>query len=515
MRVRKYKAKEFVIPQKINRVPNWNNPKLWEISDIIHFPEWYQELVDETRKEVEKYYNNGLVADLDESFQQSSRTLRRLAKHLPNGMNIKEALFKSNGWRGKIGFGIAIYQMRKYFQDNEIYPTSNSNSIFEGIRRAASTNWDEFNIYSWNDRMLFVYNTRNDAKYAIDGGLEIAIEELKQKEKEIGKLLYSKDCPGILQAVVRSVFEDDGINSWNELLFLVFEDIHVEVGKYLGVEGIELAKNELREYYEIHNKLPTINIPETIGISNAISRGNFREFNIHRWNDLLRAVFGEVNIITRKYREKQGLEVAKFELLEFYKQTGNIPSYSDTQFVSIINAANNNRWEQLGITSFNDLLMYVFGKVNRVSPNTYKGFKGLHYIQGVLIEFFEEHSRIPTSADNGMNGINGAISRGYYEDHRINTWNDLLKITFGELNHRQLVYNGKEGLDLARKEMKEHYEKTGELPKSKDFHGIVAALKRKEWVDYGFTYWNDMLDAVFGEVNHRIINLPRKEGNQE
>ena len=48
--------------------------------------------------------------------------------------------------------------MRKYFQDNDAYPTSNTNSTFERIRRAATSNWEEFNIYSWNYLMLFVFN---------------------------------------------------------------------------------------------------------------------------------------------------------------------------------------------------------------------------------------------------------------------------------------------------------------------------------------------------------------------
>ncbi|MDH5646538.1 MAG: hypothetical protein OEZ01_11045, partial [Candidatus Heimdallarchaeota archaeon] len=122
MRVRKYETKEFVVPQQINRIPNWNNPKLWEISDIVHFPEWYQELVLETRKEVEEYYNTGLASHSDEQFQQSTRTLRRLARHLSNGMNIKEALFKSNGWKGSIGFAYAIYHMKLYYDENDIYP---------------------------------------------------------------------------------------------------------------------------------------------------------------------------------------------------------------------------------------------------------------------------------------------------------------------------------------------------------------------------------------------------------
>ena len=114
MRVKKYEAKEFILPQKINQIPNWNDPDLWEIGDLVHFPDWFEELVDQTRNDVEVFYNNGLDSNSADEIKQSSRTLRRLARYLSDGMNIKEALFKANGWKGSIGFAYTIYHMKSY-----------------------------------------------------------------------------------------------------------------------------------------------------------------------------------------------------------------------------------------------------------------------------------------------------------------------------------------------------------------------------------------------------------------
>ncbi|MDH5402051.1 MAG: hypothetical protein OEY49_06135 [Candidatus Heimdallarchaeota archaeon] len=502
MRVRKYETKEFVVPQQINRIPNWNNPKLWEISDIVHFPEWYQELVLETRKEVEEYYNTGLASHSDEQFQQSTRTLRRLARHLSNGMNIKEALFKSNGWKGSIGFAYAIYHMKLYYDENDIYPTISPKSKFEQIRKSAEKGyWTGYNIQSWNDLMMFVFNERNDVKYAIEGGLEKAIDEMKDYHEKYSQLPTSKDLVSVNNAVCRGLFEEDGIFSWNELMLYVFDEVNIAKGLYEGIEGFERAKKALLEFQQEFDELPIISHPDMVGISNAISRGNFKQFNINRWNDLMRSVFGKVNVNTRRYMGKKGLEIAKYELREYHKRTGELPSHKNKEFVSIINAAHNERWKKFGIKSFNDLLMYVFGEVNRVSPNTYVGFKGLHFVQGVLIKFYDDNERLPVSADEGMNGINGSISRGYYVSHGIKTWNDLLKVTFGELNHRQNIYGGKEGLEFAKQEMIEFEKKHKRLPKSTEMQGITGALKRKEWAEFGVTSWNQLMKELFGRYN--------------
>jgi len=502
MRVKKYEAKEFILPQKINQIPNWNDPKLWEIVDLVHFPDWFEELVDQTRNDVEVFYNNGLNNNSVEEINQSPRTLRRLAGYLSNRMNIKEALFKANGWKGSIGFAYALYHMKFYFDENDIYPLSNSNSKFDQIRKGAEKGyWTGFNIGSWNDLMMFVFNDRNDVKYAIDGGLGKAITQMKQFQEKNNRLPTSKELVSVNNAVCRGLFEEDGISTWNELMLYVFDDVNVAKGLYEGIEGFERAKNTMLEFNREYNELPIISHSDMVGISNAISRGNFKQFNINRWNDMMRSVFGEVNVNTRKYIGKKGLEIAKYELKEFRKRTGDLPSYKNKEFVSIINAAHNKRWEKFGINSFNDLLMYVFEEVNRVSPNTYVGFNGLHYVQGVLIKFYDDHNRLPVSSDDGMNGITGAISRGYYVTHGIKTWNDLLKVTFGELNHRQNIYGGKEGLELAKHEMIEFEKKHKRLPKSNEMHGITAALKRREWAEFGVTYWNQLIKELFGRCN--------------
>ena len=69
MRIKKSKTKEFEIPLGINKIPIWNDPKLWVISDTINFPEWYPELVNEVKKEVEAYYENGLETTSEQEFQ--------------------------------------------------------------------------------------------------------------------------------------------------------------------------------------------------------------------------------------------------------------------------------------------------------------------------------------------------------------------------------------------------------------------------------------------------------------
>jgi len=129
-------------------------------------------------------------------------------------MNIQESLFLANGWKESIGFAYAIFHMKSYFDENENYPVSNLNSKFEQIRKRAEKGyWTGFNITSWNDLMMFVFNDRNDAKYAIDGGLERAISQMKEFEEKNNKLPTSKELSSVHGAVTRGLFEEDGIST--------------------------------------------------------------------------------------------------------------------------------------------------------------------------------------------------------------------------------------------------------------------------------------------------------------
>ncbi|KKN26583.1 hypothetical protein LCGC14_0873210 [marine sediment metagenome] len=71
-------------------------------------------------------------------------------------------------------------------------------------------------------------------------------------------------------------------------------EFNKDKNKYKGRQGLDRAIKELREFEKIHGKMPTSVSKGMPRIYNTIRRGEWREFGIDEWNDLLRSTFGEV-----------------------------------------------------------------------------------------------------------------------------------------------------------------------------------------------------------------------------
>jgi len=97
-------------------------------------------------------------------------------------------------------------------------------------------------------------------------------------------------------------------------MLYVFDDVNVAKGLYDGIDGFERAKNKMLEYQKGYNELPIISHPEMVAISNAISRGNFKQFNINRWNDMMRSV---LMLIQEDIMEKKDLKLRNMNLRNF------------------------------------------------------------------------------------------------------------------------------------------------------------------------------------------------------
>ena len=111
-------------------------------------------------------------------------------------------------------------------------------------------------------------------------------------------------------------------------------------------------------------------------------RGEYAEFGIKDWNDLLLFVFKEANVKPSKYDvenglelaimaiqeylEKAGLERALKELRDYKEKFGKEPASNAKGIVSIYNALRRGVWNDFGITSWSDLKDRAFSR--RQSP---------------------------------------------------------------------------------------------------------------------------------------------------
>lgn len=132
-----------------------------------------------------------------------------------------------------------------------------------------------------------------------------------------------------------------------------------------------------------------------------------------------------------------------------------------------------------------------------------KGKFGLEMAQTKLRAFKAKHGRLPRVEDNIWRTIITAIYRGQWASFGIETWNDLLKKTFGEVNKENGIYIGEQGLEHAMAKLRAFKVENGRLPRCNDKErgGIEDAIRRGEWASFGIMKWNDLLRKTFGEVN--------------
>jgi len=141
-------------------------------------------------------------------------------------------------------------------------------------------------------------------------------------------------------------------------------------------------------------------------------------------------VFDAVNSESKKYVGSDGLEYAINELKDEHKRNGKLPKYDS--HIGITCAIRRGYWNDLGIKTWNDLLLYACGKVNFIN-NKYKGESGFELAVKVLEDFEKLNGKRPSNKDKGIGGIRAAILRGEWSYKGINSWKEMIIQVFGEI----------------------------------------------------------------------------------
>ncbi|MFX1283292.1 MAG: hypothetical protein ACFFB5_06535 [Promethearchaeota archaeon] len=242
-----------------------------------------------------------------------------------------------------------------------------------------------------------------------------------------------KELQSLIESCYHNYWTNYGITSWNDLLLSVFGELNKERNPYVGLKGLKLANKRIIAFFKEKGYKPTIRDEGMKSIQKACLQGNWREFGISSWNDLLMDIFGEVNQEINLFKGLENLKRVKGELLDFCKKYRRKPNYRDKGMETIAKACFKGYWQDFGINSWNDLLFDIFGDVNRKN-NIYIGKKGFDHAKEKLLKFAEIYKRKPKKRDLGMRSIQGACHLGHWRNFGIYSWNDLLLNVFGEVN---------------------------------------------------------------------------------
>jgi len=115
-------------------------------------------------------------------------------------------------------------------------------------------------------------------------------ELLKEKNKKIPRV-RDKGMSGIKGAVYRGEWNSYGINNWTDLLSYALGETNMYKSIYHGKEGLERVAEKLRQFKVNNNKLPRTTDKEMNGIRKALYHGEWTEFNIKSWRELLDYIF--------------------------------------------------------------------------------------------------------------------------------------------------------------------------------------------------------------------------------
>jgi len=208
------------------------------------------------------------------------------------------------------------------------------------------------------------------------------------------------------------------------------KSIHNRPFGYQGQNGLEIAKDELRIFKGKYNRLPKAN--EFGGIKKAILRGEYHQFSINSWNDLLRTTFGEITVEREIYTpNNEGLRRAIVELLRLKKESGKLPAANDKKCSAIHKAIYRKKWVAFGIYKWNDLMKMTFGRVHGQIPKYTADEQGLRNAINTLHMFNIQRGLLPKSSDKEMSTIKSGISRKRWTQFGIKSWHDLMRKAFG------------------------------------------------------------------------------------
>jgi len=495
--------KETNKDSRFHKLPAWSGDQ-YELTDfelystevLVEFNQKFNATVD--------YLNGKSLKQIVRQYGQTALGIKRFARDLIIRKSMEDILRNQITYKGKLGLERAASELRIIKKRFKKIPAARK--MGNVASRIAEGNWETFGITKWNDLLFYVFKSINVefGKYNGIEGLDRAITKLKEYYMKNGKKPDYKDkkIKSIFNAAYSGIWKHLGINTWKKLLLRSFredqikkwEDLKKKPPKHANKKSFNRALSELREIQRKNRRLPSMNDKGISWIVNTIRRGHWKCFGITTWNEMLNYVFKKINVERNMHVGITGLDRASRKIRDFYKKNRRKPRARELP--SIATSISNGNWQKFGISCWNDLLFCIFSDVNQ-EKGKYLGEEGLINAQIKLKKFQDQKGRIPTAKD--MCAIFHAVQRGYWKEHGILLWNDLLQSTFNEVNQMKNQYKGKEGLRRAIVMLNAFEKKNHRRPRAKDkgMPTIINSIYRGYWSAFGIKKWNDLLRIAF------------------
>lgn len=415
----------------------WQDNDIWGI--IESYPPAIRKGFEKLRKTVHHYLTNGYSNLIRGQHNFNESFLQNFCHLLMESERLEISFARAGGIKYKFGLEWSKEKILQYYQKYGKNPPS-ENGFFYYLKRDCKNNsLKKYRILCWKDLLAIslqnkTFYQRNRQNFTGKVGVERAKKYLQQKYKQTGKIPLSKDvgCKLIANAIRRKIWEDFGITTWGDLIFEAFGYIKGTANLWRGGRGLNRATNRIRDYYSVHGKLPKTSNKMFNNFCGLLSQKIWAKDGITTWGDLVFKACG-IRPETKRilWAGQAKLDTVKEILLIYYKQHHTLPTCE--KFPKIAQQCSDKTWSEFNIHSWNDLLLDIFGKVNK-QQGKWRGLAGYKLAKDHLLKIIEQTGRRPKQYDPLCKFFSKVICRGYWSQFGISSWKDLVQKVLEEKN---------------------------------------------------------------------------------
>jgi hypothetical protein len=417
----------FEDPPAITR-RKWGDNDIWE--GIKMYPEELQANFEILRTATHEYLIMGFTATFFNTFRFTHRFMRLFTHHLAKLEDLEKSFTLAKGLREEIGLLWASYKIQEYYKQNLRPPPCDEPSLTSIYHCSKTGAFKKHGIKTWKEllhEVLKGYQLIELERNTIQGkaGLDRACKHLQKTFDDMGRIPQVLD-PGIKlikHAIYRGAWIEFGIKTWPDLLRYVFGLDKIPYRRWKGLDGLKRAQKLLGETAQ--QKFPDFPTKSDIpyNFSNVIRNNYWVEFGINNVDDLIKSVWGNNFTPKTVWHGECGFLEAQNQLKAFYSKNHRLPTCKN--FPVISQNCFLKFWVKFEITSWNDLLLKLFGKANHIHKK-WQGQAGLNLAQKLVLEYYRDHKKWPTTSIRQFRNICATISKQKWIQFGIKSWKDLL-----------------------------------------------------------------------------------------
>jgi hypothetical protein len=191
------------------------------------------------------------------------------------------------------GLEKAKEKLRAFHTSQNRYPKSTDEGMGTIVGAIHRRTWIKFGIQRWKDLYIetFGFNPKELYQNPYEGeeGLKRAQQELREFKAQHTRLpKYSdKELNPIRHMATSGRWSSWGINRWNDLIRLTFNEVTYNHGKYKEKQGLERAIQEIQAFQKKQGRLPKTRDTGMKSMQKAIQRGYWIDYGVKTWLQLL------------------------------------------------------------------------------------------------------------------------------------------------------------------------------------------------------------------------------------